>query len=202
LEKINSNHRLKRFRKMKIFSFLTTRYKIPKKIFLFLLSIPLVCYGLLWGVYWFIELRPQYLELQLPPHEYMLWGGYTERSTLIWEDNGDRYYLWRQEAICSKSQCGNWNDVFDYFNKWLEPQGWTPFSFGNPCTIVIPEVEFLERGDDFIIYQPSDIEGVNYSASVCLAIYLSHDNDNYWQIVIGTINPSPITQFLDAWNSV
>jgi hypothetical protein len=178
---------------MSFFSISIIRHKLSKRM-LFFLSIPAICGGLCWGTYWLIELRPQYVELNPPPHEYMIWWGYTERSTLKWDDGG-RYWLWRQEAICRKSQCGSWNDVVDFFNEWLEVEGWTLSDWSGDCSIVIPEIDLLERGENgYAIYWPSDTEGWNFSASVCLAVFSSSD-DGFWNIVLGTSNPSFQTEF-------
>ncbi len=176
--------------------FYRIQLKSPKWLFV-PLSVLLACGVFSWGIYWFIELRPVYLELTPPPHESMIWLGYTERSIVNWDDGGT-YYLWRQEAICAKSECGSKNDVLDYFDEWLESEGWRPFSLYNPCRIVIPEMNLLEEVENgTVVYWPSNTEDWNFSASVCLAIYDTSTEDAYWSIALGTTNPSFITELIN-----
>lgn len=145
-------------------------------------------------MYWLIALRPQYVELNPPLLEPMFGLDYTERSIVNWKGGGT-YYLWRQEASCRKSECGSRDEILDFYNVWLEVEGWTHRIIDGGCSIILPEIQLLD--DDvgiYEVYRPSHIKEWNSPPSLCLTVYTSSDDANYWHIVIGTSNPSFITR--------
>lgn len=181
--------------------YLRIRHLMFKPILYFFVGC-LACAALCWGIYWIIELRPQYIELEPPTRDGIWTWDFTVHSTLKWENDagGGRYYLWRQADFCSKRECGSKSEIIEYFSEWLKSEGWTPTTLENPCWAVISEIDLLEE-DSYVVYWPSDTEVWHYGPSVCLAVYSTSDGDiGYWDIVIGTTNPSPLTAFAHAWD--
>jgi hypothetical protein len=176
----------------------STQPRVPKGLLL-LLGIPLLCCGLCVCLYWFVELRPQYVEISPLQHPCLRWDGYTERSVLEWRYS-DRYYLWRQAATWQRN-CGGWNDVIGLFDEKLTHEGWTRATLlvDSPCSIVVPETQMLERVvNGYVVYMPSDTIGYDPPTVVCLAVWLSSGDDDTFAIALGTRNKSPLTQF--SWD--
>jgi len=176
--------------------------RIPKTV-KWLLAIPLICGGICYATYWLIELRPQYVELNPPiiDDSQLSYSGHRSVVNTQW---GDRYYVWRTETSCIKSKCGDRTDIINWFEQWLAQEGWAPDAINsNRCATVIPEVRFLNEGKNgYMVYHPADTEGWNFGASICLAVYSTSSDGRWWTIVIGTINPSPFTQWGDEFDSI
>lgn len=167
--------------------------KIPRWL-LFLLGIPLICGGLCGGLYWFVALRPQYVELDIPPMEEMYGWDYVERSVIEW-DRGGTYYLWRQQTSCYFGECQNWDAIWNYFDNYLITDGWVKVD--RAVCFSTPETQFLENGEgEFVAYKRKEI--VNSATwcegpTVCLAIW--EPSEGHFEVVLSTENPSFWTEY-------
>ncbi len=176
---------------------LQTFRKVPRWL-LFLVGIPLICSGLCGITYWLVELRPQYVELNIPKMDGMISWGYTERSILQWDD-GPRIYLWRQESLCAVASCKSWQEIWGHFDRYLNKEGWIRVDgrFGTPCSISAPETEFIDIGDNgYVVYIQENQQQNTYcqGPEICLAIWQDTESPKYFQIVLSSNNPSYFTE--------
>lgn len=173
--------------------------RIPR-FFLYLLGVPLLCVATCAACYWFVELRPQYAELNVPPSEEMYRWDYTARSVLEWRD-GPRSFLWRQDGDWFASEGQDWHTIWSYFDNALTKLGWVRVDerFGTPCGPAMPETEFLKLGDGgYVIYvqqqrQDRDENVFCHGPDVCLAIW--QQSPGFFRIVLASDNPSPLTEW-------
>jgi hypothetical protein len=171
-----------------------TKYSIPRWVIL-LIGLPFICASIVGISYWFIELRPQHLELNFPLMPGMSKSNVSEYG--VWMLNRERDYLWRQTAICSPIQCSNWNTIIAHFDDWLIHEGWERIGFGNPCYSIMPEARFLEMNkiDGYVAYQLDETDNLN--PAICIAAW---PDEEYYEIVVMTRNSSPITQLYNSWD--
>jgi hypothetical protein len=173
--------------------------RVPRFL-LILLGVPLLCALTCVVCYWFTELRPQYVELSIPPSEEMIVWDYAERSVLEWRHGMS--FLWRQEADWKPTEGQDWYTIWNYFDRALAQLGWTRVDgrFGTPCGESAPETEFLELGNGgYVVYvqqhrQDRDKNLFCHGPDVCLAIWQPRPNSHY-QIVLTSENPSFVTEY-------
>jgi hypothetical protein len=168
--------------------------KIPRWL-KFLLGIPLICSGLCGAMYWFVEVRPQFVEFNFPNMDGMITWGYTERSVLSW-DGGSTSYLWRQEAICPVASCKSWEAIWQHYDSYLKAEGWVRVDerFGTPCSISAPETASMAVGiGGYVVYvQEKEMNnGFCHGPEFCLAIW---DDKGYFNVVTSSNNNSFLTE--------
>ena len=151
------------------------------------------------ALYWFVEWRPQYLELDIPPSEEMFWR-YTERSILEW-DGSLGAFLWRQEGLWRPTEGQDWHTIWSYFDRALTELGWVQTDdnrYADTCDYSAPETKFLERGDGgYLVYSPKNRKGIFCDEPrVCLVIWKA-DTD-YFHIVLTSRNSSQLHEFLSC----
>lgn len=140
--------------------------------------------------YWFIEERPQYIEVDFAPISYESWG-FIEFATR-YDDDG-HYWIVRYKDTCY-ADCYTWLGNFDYFESQLQ-QGWIAsrdsIRHSNYCERYssefssdnVLEVKIYRHKDSY--YPPS---------LICVATLQTEYDRDYIELWVMTIRASPLTE--------
>lgn len=164
----------------------------PSRRYLLLIASPAICIAISFAVYWWMELRPQYLYVDLPDL-----GNIGTTNETVSMSFASRNFYWHQTRYCSG--CENWHATWEHFDTQLTAAGWEQLENPEACAS-LPESVFLPEGEDgFVVYHRQADAGIDWCPSVptvCLAIWKAESNG--YHIAISTENASPLTYFDDC----
>jgi hypothetical protein len=185
--------------------------KIPRWLKL-LIGVPLAIIAILYAVFWYFELRPQYVVLDVPVYGDIEWDNTMKitlrirppSSAIVDEDAYDKYWVWRyQGKYDCYFDCPNENDLLIVYETWLLENGWE-FSGvetggviiheSGICSIGFPEFSSSGQIIDVLIFRQ---EG-EYKTTACLAVWsIDHQWEKSVNVVIATSNASILSMMYE-----
>ena len=147
--------------------------RFPKWLRL-LLGIPLGLLLICGSSYYWLE-RPQYIIEDIPSPDRHSWYT-TEQIVQQWEDNGDRFFIWRREVelfgCCdAKNAYYTWPSIAAYFDEQLAARGWQRAK-SDSCGLYLAESAFLKNGTDgYLAYEHPGSDPDQFEPNICLAVW-------------------------------
>jgi hypothetical protein len=175
----------------------STGKKMPKWLKFLLIVVPLAGVLLCGGGYVYVTSWPQYIELDVPLPRPSAWR-YTEKTVQVQHIGESKFYIWRRKTTLSIGEAfDNQASIIDYFDNWLAENGWERDARGRGCNVYVPERDFLgHKFDGFVRYRRSDSSPYRAGPRVCLIIWPTETDSDYYHVVFLTTNPSPLTALL------
>jgi hypothetical protein len=100
--------------------------------------------------------------------EIATWVGYSGNTPQ------SKTFIWRKEFIVGLLCCEELNspaEILSFLDQWLSSKGWVQWKeVGDPCG-TMAEIEFLNRGTEYLPYVPKGTTNLMNSPSVCVAVW-------------------------------
>jgi hypothetical protein len=156
-----------------------------------------------------VEIVPRYISLSIHPPDYYRVGnmGDWDRTTYsnflipFLPHINSRVYILRKEAIVVDKQ-ETWDSIISYFDNEFTKNGWVRSDTYAPCSLYLPEAQFLKKGKDGYVYYRKG----NYQPMIdfeegdlaCLAVWKESGAESF-KVVLLTARPSFLTIFNDIF---
>jgi hypothetical protein len=178
-----------------------SKWQLPRLLLIFVLLVAATCIL----PYWFIELRPQYVEVDAPDLAGLFGGSPSIWGSLDWGTSG-RAFVWRNEWLCPIAACGDPKTLSENWSEHIENLGWEAITSQSSnsdeiydsgiCSLPLPETQFLSEIDDFyyVRFAPQSRPTNTFCdvADLCVLVW---QEDDYLHTAVGSYNPSTLSVY-------